>query len=65
VGTGEKDTVAVADDVRELVGEYDGVSAGRHAEYGALLHSPGCSAPLTQQSQQMDAAGLTAHGVQL
>ena len=53
--SGVADGVPVCDGVAVTVCERSGVPRGRHATYAGALHSPGCSAPPTQQSQQGDA----------
>ena len=50
--------VPVRDEVVVAVCVRSGVPRGRHAAYAGALHSPGCSAPPTQQSQQGDAADV-------
>jgi len=50
------DAVCVRDEVLEGVSVRTSVARGRHGTYAGALHSPGCSALPTQQSQQGDAA---------
>ncbi len=56
--SGVADGVPVCDEVAVAVCVRSGVPGGRHGTYAGALHSPGCSAPPTQQSQQGDAADV-------
>ena len=53
--SGVADAVPVCVEVVDGVCVRSGVPRGRHATYAGALHSPGCSSPPTQQSQQGDA----------